>query len=225
VSKRRSDPVVKPDIVDANPPLPPADVTNLPSSSPVVPGGHPEVLDAAMDEQIKAAVEPALAARRPFRHPNLGLAPVDMRGGFPDAAARLRAATPAIAVRALENAATADATLTDRYDETGLRRLLRDAELLTQRLAMCLGSANTRWLSEYAEWIVPVYRRRGVSLLDVAAICDGLGHAIGPDLGTDEREMADRSLAAATAVLRRDSRLAGDRHQRNALWKWMYKGV
>ena len=106
-----------------------------------------------------------------------------------------------------------------------MRRLLRDAELLTERLAMCLGSNDTRWLGEYAEWIIPVYRRRGVSLLDLATVCEGLGRVIAPDLGPEEGELADRSLDAAVVVLRRDSRLAGDRHKRNALWKWMYKGV
>jgi hypothetical protein len=163
--------------------------------------------------------------KRPARHPNLGLAPVDMRAGYLSAAEKLRSSTSLVAARALEAAAKADPTITERYDETGLRRLLRDGELLVERLAMCLASGNPRWLVEFAEWVAPIYRRRGTSLLDLAALCDGLKAAAAAHLAAEELAAAVTSLDAATAVLRRNSRLAGDRHKRNALWKWMYRGV
>jgi hypothetical protein len=164
-------------------------------------------------------------ARHPFRHPNLGLAPVDMEAGHPQAADRLRAATILVAARALEAAVQSDPTLLTRYDEPGLRRLLRDGELLVERLAMCLASDNSRWLVEYAEWVAPIYRRRGISLLDLAALCDGLRSAAAGYLEPEDRSVAEAPLGAAIAVLRRNSRLAGDHHKRNALWKWMYRGV
>jgi hypothetical protein len=148
-----------------------------------------------------------------------------MTAGFPDVAAKLRRETVQIAVRALEAAVEKDPTIQTRYDGVGLRRLLRDTELLVERLAMCLGSDNPRWLVEYAEWIAPIYRRRGVSLLDICALGDGIRGTIAADLGEDERATAELSLEAATAVWKRNSRLAGDRHKRNALWKWMYRGV
>ena len=163
--------------------------------------------------------------KRQARHPALGLAPVDMRAGHPAAAERVRSSAALVAAKGLEAAAKADPTLLERNDETGLRRLLRDGELLAERLAMCLASGNSRWLVEFAEWVAPIYRRRGVSLLDLAALCDGIGTAASSLLDADEQASALVSLAGATAVLRRNSRLAGDRHKRNALWKWMYRGV
>jgi hypothetical protein len=163
--------------------------------------------------------------KRPARHPNLGLAPVDMQAGYVAGAEQLRSSVSLVAARALEAAVKADPTITERYDETGLRRLLRDGELLVERLAMCLASGNPRWLVEFAEWVAPIYRRRGTSLLDLAALCDGLKAAAAAHLSAEELAAARASLEAATAVLRRNSRLAGDRHKRNALWKWMYKGV
>ncbi len=148
-----------------------------------------------------------------------------MRAGFPETAAKLRSEAVPIAARALEAAVEHDPTIRTRYDEVGLRHLLRDTELLTERLAMCLGSDNPRWLIEYAEWIAPIYRRRGVSLLDICALADGIRAVTAADLGEDERAAAERSLQAATAIWKRNSRLGGDRHKRNALWKWMYRGV
>ena len=189
---------------------------------------------ATSAKQVKlarsAGTKTGLAVSKPtaaatHRHPNLGLAPVNMRAGFPEAAAKLRGETALIAGRALEAAVEKDPTIKTRYDEVGLRHLLRDAELLVERLAMCLGSDNPRWLVEYAEWIAPIYRRRGVSLLDICALGDGIRQATAQDLGRDERAAAARSLDAATAIWKRNSRLAGDRHKRNALWKWMYRGV
>jgi hypothetical protein len=177
--------------------------------------------------QTKIATKPTSLAvvKPPSRHPNLGLAPVNMTAGFPDAAAKLRRETVPIAARALEAAIEKDPTIQTRYDEVGLRRLLRDTELLVERLAMCLGSDNPRWLVEYAEWIAPIYRRRGVSLLDICALGDGIRAVLAADLGQDERATAELSLEAATAIWKRNSRLAGDRHKRNALWKWLYRGI
>jgi len=163
--------------------------------------------------------------KRPTRHPSLGLAPVDMKAGFAAGAERLRTSGSLVAARALEVAAVKDPTLTERHDEMAMRRLLRDGELVVERLAMCLASRNPRWLVEFAEWVSPIYRRRGTSLLDLAALCDGVKIAVGPHLSADELAEAAAAIDAANAVLHRNSRLAGDRHKRNALWNWMYRGV
>ena len=93
------------------------------------------------------------------------------------------------------------------------------------RLATCVASGDVRWLTEYAEWICPVYRRRGVPLGDLSAICAGIRDKIAAQLGPDDLAVATRSLDAAIAILGRTSRLGGDGHKRNALWKWLYKGV
>jgi hypothetical protein len=148
-----------------------------------------------------------------------------MASGFTEAAEKVRRDSLKIASRALVAAAEADPTIKGRYDELGQRRLLRDSEILIERLAMCLASDNPRWLGGFAEWVAPIYRRRGVSLLDLAALCSGIREAIEPDLSADELGSAARALEAATTVFRRTSRLAGDRHKRSALWNWMYRGV
>ncbi len=179
----------------------------------------------APTEAKAIAAGPSVAVRPAGRHPNLGLSPVDMKAGHPAAAEKLRGVAARVSASALEAAVKADPALSGRYDEVGLRRLLRDGELLVERLAMCLASGNDRWLIEYAEWIGPIYRRRGVPLGDLSALCAAIGETIGPLLGPDELAAATGSLQAATAVFKRNGRLAGDRHKRNALWKWMYRGV
>ena len=179
-------------------------------------------------ETTTATIPTTIAIPKPHpahRHPNLGLAPVSMTAGFTDAAEKVRRDSLKIAARALMAATEADPTMKERYSDVGLRRLLRDSEVLTERLAMCLASDNPRWLGGFAEWVAPIYRRRGVTLLDLAALCSGIREAIEPDLSADELGSATRALDAATTVFRHDSRLAGDRHKRSALWKWMYRGV
>jgi hypothetical protein len=97
--------------------------------------------------------------------------------------------------------------------------------LTVDRLAICLASGDDRWLVEYAEWIVPIYRRRGVPLADLGAVCAGIRDTLGPQLNPDALAVATRSLDAAIAVFARDGRLGGDTHRRNTLWKWLYRGV
>lgn len=172
-----------------------------------------------------AAAAPKKTAAPAPHHPNLGLAPFDMTSGYPAAAATLRREVAQISSGALTAAAKADPTFLTRYDEAGLRLLVRDAELLAERLAMCLGGGGVRWLTDYAEWIGPIERRRGVVLGDLAALCVGMGEVLEPALGADELAAAKRSLDAAANVFRRNGRIAGDRHKRNAFLKWMYKGV
>ncbi len=192
------------------------------AATPTLPAAPAEEPDAAVSA-LAAAPKPALALGN--RHPNLGLAPISLSAGYPAAAEKLRADTLRISAVALEATVDADPTIRARYDEAALRRLLRDAELLVERLSMCLASDTTRWLAEYAEWICPIYRRRGVPLGDLAAVCKGIREAVAPMLSPEELEVAARSLEAAIEVFKRNGRLGGDRHKRNALWKWMYRGV
>jgi hypothetical protein len=172
-----------------------------------------------------AAPKTRKAAAPIDRHPNLGLAPVDVYAGNPAVADTIRADALKLSAAALEAAVEADPTIRTRYDEAALRRLLRDGELLVDRLATCISSGEIRWLTEYAEWICPIYRRRGVPLGDLGAICTGIRNGVAAQLAPDELAVATRSLDAAISVFVRTSRLGGDGHKRNALWKWLYKGV
>ena len=115
-------------------------------------------------------------ARLPIvSHPSLGLPPLDLTAGFPDAAARMRAQHDRArrARPGRRHGGRPDASR-ERHDETGLRQLLRDATLLVERIALCVAAATTRPAREYAEWTAPVYRRRRVPMDDLVALCEGL---------------------------------------------------
>jgi len=148
-----------------------------------------------------------------------------MTAGFPEAAERLRLQTSSLAVIGLQSALEAAPEMRDRLDDTALRAFLLDAETFVTRLAMCVGSDDPRWLVEFGEWVTPVFRRRRISLRDVAALCKGIGRAAAGVLEGDALASSDRAIAAVSEVLDRNSRLAGDTHKRNALWNWMYRGV
>lgn len=169
---------------------------------------------------------PGPASRKPVsRHPALGLAPVDMRVGFTNAAETLRHDRTVIAAQALGIVVEHDGELKSRFTEKGMADLLHDAELLTERLAMCLSSADTRWLAEYAEWIGPILRRRGVAQSDMAAILEGIRETVAQRLSPEVQALAGRSIDAAAEVFRKNGRIGGDTHKRNALLRWLYRGV
>jgi hypothetical protein len=157
-------------------------------------------------------------------HPSLGLPPSDPTAGLPDAAARIRANEPRLAARALRVAMDADATIERRFDETGLRGLLRDAELLAERVAVSVETGRPDLAHEYAEWTAPVYRRRGVSMDDVVALCEGLREAFPSVLAPGELPAADATLDAAIKAYRWHRRIAGDARRKNAFLQFLYKG-
>jgi hypothetical protein len=157
-------------------------------------------------------------------HPSLGLPPSDPTAGLPDAAARIRTNEPRLAARALRVAMDGDATIERRFDETGLRQLLRDAELLAERVAVSVETAQPDLAREYAEWTAPVYRRRGVSMDDVVALCEGLREAFPSVLAPGELPAADAALDAAITAYRWHRRIAGDARRKNAFLQFLYKG-
>ena len=157
-------------------------------------------------------------------HPSLGLPPRDPTAGLPDAAARIRTNQERLAARALRVAMDADPTIEQRYDEAGLRHLLRDAELLAERVAVCVESADTEPAREYAEWTAPVYRRRRTPMDDLVALCEGLRAAFPSVLAPGELEAASAALDAAIRVYRWHRRIAGDARKKNAFLQFLYKG-
>ena len=136
-----------------------------------------------------------------------------MTAGFPAAADALRRDRAAIAADALVAAVAADPELQLRFDDAGLRQLLHDSEVLIDRLAMCVASDDPRPMAEYAEWIGPIFRRRGVSLWDVVALCEGIRETATPRLGDEEAAAMGRALDAAVEVLRKNGRLGRRRAQ------------
>jgi hypothetical protein len=158
-------------------------------------------------------------------HPSLGLPPPDLTAGFPEAAARLRAASARIATRALEDAVERDPTLRTRNDDLALRHLLRDTEGYAERLALSVASLDPAPTAEWAEWIIPLYRRRRVPLGDLINLSEGLRRAVRSVLAPDEQPAADAAIDAAIKVLRWHRRLAGDARKRNRILAFIYKGA
>lgn len=158
-------------------------------------------------------------------HPTLGEPPTDFAAADPDAAARLRANSDAIAARALEAAIQRDPTMRERYDELGLRHLLRDATVELERIALCVASGEDRFAGEWADWVGPLYRKRRVPMDDLIRLSEGLRLAIRAYLGPDEMTHADRAIDRAIAAFRFHRRIAGDARKRNRILAFLYKGA
>ncbi len=157
-------------------------------------------------------------------HPSLGLPPSDPTTGDPAAAGRIRVEAPRLAARALEAALDGTRGMRERYDEAGLRYLLHSAQLLAERIAVCVETATTTPAREYAEWTVPVYRRRKIPLDDMIALCRGLAAALPIVLSPSEMPAATAAIDEAIAAYKWHRRLAGDARKRNALLQFIYKG-
>ena len=157
-------------------------------------------------------------------HPSLGLPPRDTTAGYPAAAARIRGDVARLAGRALRVAMDADRTIKTRYDEAGQRLLLHDAELLAERVALCLETDTPSLAHDYAEWTAPVYRRRGTPMNDLIALCEGLRASLPSALAPAELASASEALDAAITAYRWHRRIAGD-HKRNAILQLLYKGA
>lgn len=138
---------------------------------------------------------------------------------------RIRDAAPNLAARALEVALDADPTFRERHDALGLRQRLHDAELLAERVAMAVAEGGPDPAREYAEWTVPTYRRKGVPMDDLIALCRGLQVALPGILAPGEQAVAMIALDEAAAVYKWHRRLAGDARKKNALLQLLYKGA
>jgi len=172
-------------------------------------------------------VGPTIAALHfgPVSHPSLGLPPVDFSAAHPAGADRLRANADVIAARALEAAVDRDPTLQTRYDEVGLRHLLRDTTVYLDRIALAVASGQTGFAAEWTEWCAPLYRRRGVPMDDLISISEGLRKAVRAFLAPEEMPEADQAIDEAIVNLRWNRRIAGDARKRNRLLAFIYKGA
>jgi hypothetical protein len=157
-------------------------------------------------------------------HPTLGLPPGDQRIVHLDAARTVREHASVLAARALEVAIRRDPTLRDRNDEAGLRARLWDATLLARRLAIAVEQDDPLPLRDYAEQVVPIYRRKQVPLDDLIHLSEGLRASLGGVLSGEAAAMASLAIDDAIAVFRWHRRLAGDARKRNPLLQFIYKG-
>jgi hypothetical protein len=147
-----------------------------------------------------------------------------MTAGFPEAAARLRAAKGQVGARGLEIAIDRDPGLRDRHDEYALRALLRDTDIFIERIASSVAADDPVFVREFADQIAPVYRRRRVSMDDLATIFEGLRSASTTVLAPAEMAVADQAIDAGIKVFRHYRRIGGDARPRNPLLQMLYRG-
>jgi hypothetical protein len=128
-------------------------------------------------------------------------------------------------VRALEVAIERDPTIRERYRELDLRKLLRDTEPMVDRLAYALDYGDPDGLAAWADWVVPLYRRRQVPMDDLINLSEGLRRAATSVLAPDERPAANVAIDKAIHILQWHRRIAGDARKRNRLLAFIYKGA
>jgi hypothetical protein len=157
-------------------------------------------------------------------HPSLGLPPADVDAGIPAAAARLRANSERLARVALQAAEHLQPGLAERHDETTLRLLLRDYERHIEQLAQALETGEDSFVVNYGEWLVPIYRRRHVSMRDFMALLGGLRDAAATVLTPDENKVATELFERWNDRLKHHGRLPGD-HKGNPIVRFFWKGA
>jgi len=159
-----------------------------------------------------------------MHHPTLGLPPSDATAGLPDAAARLRANRNRLARVALQETIRIAPGFDERWDETDLRLFLRDYDRHIEQLARALETAEDAYVTNYGEWLVPIYRRRHVPMSDFMAMLAGLRDASAAVLTPEENKVARELFDRWADRLKRHSRLAGD-HKGNAVIRFFWKGA
>lgn len=157
-------------------------------------------------------------------HPSLGSPPSDASAGNPALAGRLRDAADRLPAAALVVALRVDPTIQDRYDEIMLRRFVRDYERHVAQLIRAVTTGESRFVAEYGESLVPVYRRRGVRMNDVVSLLQGLEEAAVAIVPRAEATPIREHMAAWVERMRRHRRLPGD-HQGNKVVRFIWKGA
>jgi hypothetical protein len=158
-------------------------------------------------------------------HPSLGLPPIDRISDLPASAARVRTARERLAARALEIALDRDPTLRERHDEYAVRRLLRDAGVLIDRVVDAIAANDPEPARVFAEATPPAYRRRKVPMNDLILLCEGVRAAIGATLPTAEMGPVDAAVDAMIDRFKWHGRIAGDARKKNRLLQAIYKGA
>jgi hypothetical protein len=158
-------------------------------------------------------------------HPSLGLPPIDRTRGLPPSAARVDSARERLAARALEIAIDRDPTMRERYDEIGLRRLVRDTVALIDRVVDAMAVDDPQPARVYAEAVPPAYRRRMVPMDDLINLSESIRAAIGGVIPLAEMAPVDAAVDAMIERFQWHRRIAGDARKRNRILAAIYKGA
>ncbi len=143
---------------------------------------------------------------------------------MPAAALKLRAGRERLARLALEATLRLAPTFEARYDTQALRLFLRDYDRHIEQLARALETGNEIFMTNYGEWLVPVYRRRRVPMKDFTALLLGLEEVVATVLMPEEHEQARAYIARCAERLKHHSRLPGD-HKGNPIVRFFWKGA
>ena len=157
-------------------------------------------------------------------HPSLGLPPPDARAGIPAAALKLRTGRERLARLALEATLRLAPAFESRYDAPALRLFLRDNDRHIEQLARALETGDDAFMTNYGEWLVPVYRRRRVPMKDFMALLAGVEEVVATVLTPAEHEQARTYVARVAEKLKHHSRLPGD-HKGNPIVRFFWKGA
>ena len=97
-------------------------------------------------------------------HPLHGARPLDRTAGFPSVVAPLTAQWEQLAGRAIVAAVERNPELRDRVGDIGLRHLMRDAQVVLEKLAESVASGSITPLKSFTEHGTPTWRRRRISI-------------------------------------------------------------
>lgn len=157
-------------------------------------------------------------------HPSLGLPASDRTAGSPVAAARLRENERRLAAVALQATLERAPDFRARYDELRLRLFLRDYEQHIEQLARALETGDDSYVTQYGEWLVPVFRRRSVPMKDFATLLAGLRDAAGRMLAPPEAALMSGLIDRWLIRLKFHQHLPGD-HPGNPIVRFFWKGA
>ena len=137
----------------------------------------------------------------------------------------MNAARERLAARSLEIAIDRDPTLRERHDEYALRRLLRDAVVLIDRIVDAIAANDPGPARAFAEATPPAYRRRKVPMNDLINLSESVRIAIGATLASADMAPVDAAVEAMIDRFKWHGRIAGDARKRNRLLQAIYKGA
>ncbi len=143
-------------------------------------------------------------------HPLLGLPPADATAGRPAPPRGCGRREPASSPTGPRGVPADRPHLPElAIDDLALRRILRDDDRHIEQLARALETGEERFVTDYGEHIVPIYRRRDIRMNDYVTILGGLREAAlsvlpGDDAGPDDpaHRPLDRACPASPATRR-----------------------
>ena len=102
--------------------------------------------------------------------------------------------------------------------------LLRDYDRHIEQLARALETGEDRFVVQYGEWLVPVYRRRRVPMRRLRDDCSTGSAAASARCPRTDGRLLRELIARWAARLRHHQRLAGD-HKGNSIVRFFWKGA